>query len=39
MKNYKFDGKGKFTSYDGEIYNGDWKMGKKHGKGVWRLNN
>jgi len=34
--NGKRHGKGKFTWYNGEIFEGQWRDGKKNGFGVWK---
>jgi hypothetical protein len=34
--NGKRHGKGKFTWYNGEIFEGQWRDGKKNGYGVWK---
>ena len=34
-----FDGKGIMTQTNGDVYNGDWKLGKRHGKGKMTLAN
>jgi hypothetical protein len=34
-KNGLFNGKGRMTHSNGDIYQGDWKDGKAYGKGVF----
>ena len=34
-KNKKFNGRGRLTHQNGDIYQGDWKEGKAHGLGVF----
>lgn len=30
------EGKGRFQWNNGEVYEGEWKVGRKHGYGIWR---
>lgn len=33
------DGKGRLSTFDGWKYDGDWRLGKKHGHGTWHFPN
>ena len=35
FENGQKNGKGRFEWPNGEIYEGQWKNGKKHGSGLW----